>query len=105
MQPELSSTPVDVVKNPGRDRYEIFTAATPAEFIGFLAYRKIDETTVELQHTIISEGFSRRGFARTLVTKVLDSLREDGQTIVPTCSYVQDFLTRFPSYADLVAQA
>ena len=105
MQPELSSTPVTVVKNAGRERYEIFTAEDPAEFAGFLAYRVIDEHTVELQHTIISEGFSRRGFARTLVTTVLDGIRDEGGRIVPTCSYVQDYLERFPQYADLVAQA
>ena len=95
MQPELSSTPVTVVKNPGRERYEIFTAEDPVQFAGF----------VELQHTIISEGFSRRGFARTLVTSVLDQIRDEGGLIVPTCSYVQDYLQRFPQYADLVTKA
>lgn len=105
MQPELSSTPVTVVKNPGRERYEIFTAEDPVQFAGFLAYRVIDEQTVELQHTIISEDFSRRGFARTLVTRALDQIRDEGGRIVPTCSYVQDYLTRFPQYADLVTKA
>lgn len=105
MQPELSSTPVEVVDNPGRERYEIFTAEDPVEFIGFLAYRVIDADTLELQHTIISEGFSRRGFARTLVTHVLDRSRERGTRIVPTCSYVQDYIRRFPQYSDLVVDA
>ncbi|WCE41916.1 GNAT family N-acetyltransferase [Brevibacterium sp. BDJS002] len=105
MQPEPSSTPVTVVKNPGRERFEIFTAEDPVQFTGFLAYRVIDEHTVELQHTIISEGFSRRGFARTLVTSALDQIRDEGGRIVPTCSYVQDYLERFPQYADLVAKA
>ena len=104
MQPELSSTPVTVVKNPGRERYEIFTAEDPVQFAGFLAYRVIDEQTVELQHTIISEGFSRRGFARTLVTTALDQIRDEGVRIVPTCSYVQDYLERFPQYVDLVTK-
>jgi predicted GNAT family acetyltransferase len=102
-QPELSSTPVKVVQNSGRERFELFTDETPAEFVGFLAYREASPGTLELQHTIISEGFSRRGFARTLVTKVLDIIRADGGTIIPTCTYVQDYLTRFPEYGDLVA--
>jgi predicted GNAT family acetyltransferase len=59
--------------------------------------------TLELQHTIISEGFSRRGFARTLVTTVLDRIRNDDGRIVPTCTYVQGYLERFPQYGDLVA--
>jgi predicted GNAT family acetyltransferase len=91
------------VKNIDRERFELFTDEDPGDFIGFLAYRTIDAKTLELQHTIISEGFSRRGFARTLVTRVLDLLRADGIQIVPTCSYVQDYLERFPQYGDLVA--
>ena len=102
-QPQLSPTPVRVVKNIDRERYELFTDETPGEFIGFLAYQVIDDHTVELQHTIISDGFSRRGFARTLVSQVLDLIRADGASIVPTCSYVQDYLERFPQYGDLVA--
>ena len=105
MQPQLSSTPVTVVKNTDRERYEIFTAEDPPEFVGFLAYRVIDEGTVELQHTIIGEKFSQRGLARTLVTNVLDRIRDEGGRINPTCSYVQDYLERFPQYATLVAQA
>lgn len=102
-QPQLSPTPVRMVKNIDRERYELFTDENPGEFIGFLAYQVIDNHTLELQHTIISEGFSRRGFARTLVTQVLDLIRADGSTIVPTCSYVQDYLERFPQYGDLVS--
>ncbi len=102
-QPQLSPTPVRVVKNIDRERYELFTDETPGEFIGFLAYQVIDDHTLELQHTIISEGFSRRGFARTLVTRVFDLIRADESTLVPTCSYVQDYLERFPQYGDLVA--
>lgn len=102
-QPEISSTPVKVVNNTDRERFELYTDDTPGEFIGFLAYQTIDERTWELQHTIISEGFSRRGFARTLVTHVLDTLRSEDARIVPTCTYVQDYLKRFPQYGDLVA--
>ena len=102
-QPEISTTPVKVVKNIDRERFELFTDGEPGEFIGFLAYQTIDAQTLELQHTIISEGFSRRGFARTLVTRVLDLLRSDGLRMVPTCSYVQDYIERFPQYSDLVA--
>ncbi len=105
MQPELNPTPVTVIQHPERERFEIFTADEPARFIGFLGYRVIDDTTLELQHTIISEEFSRRGFARTLVTHVLDRIRAEGGRIVPTCTYVQDYLRRFPQYGDLVASA
>ena len=44
-----------------------------------------------------------RGFARTLVTLALNEIRAEGGTIVPQCTYVQDYLERFPQYADLVS--
>ncbi|WP_349290519.1 MULTISPECIES: GNAT family N-acetyltransferase [unclassified Brevibacterium] len=103
MEPELSATPVTMRHNRDRERFELFTTDDPEAFVGFLAYQRIGDTTLELQHTIISEDFSRRGFARTLVTHALDEIRANGETIVPLCTYVQDYLQRFPQYADLVA--
>ncbi|GHD13501.1 GNAT family N-acetyltransferase [Zhihengliuella salsuginis] len=81
-----------------RGRYGLWQGPT---FIGFLGYSR-DGGVVTLQHTIISEAYSRHGYARALVTLVLDRLRAEGSTIVPECSYVQDYLARYPEYADLV---
>ena len=100
MEPELSATPVTMRRNRDRDRFELFSADDEA-FIGFLAYRQTESGALELQHTIISEEYSRRGFARTLVTLALNEIRAEGGTIVPQCTYVQDYLERFPQYADL----
>lgn len=101
-RPELSATPVTVVHHSDRGRYELFSDEDPPKLLGFLAYQRLDDSTIELQHTIISEDYSRQGLARTLVTLVLDELRVEGQNIVPTCTYVQSFLDRYPDYSDLV---
>lgn len=85
--------------DPGRERFGLWQGPN---FIGFLGYSR-DGDVVTLQHTIISEEFGRRGYARALVTLVLDRLRAEGATIVPECSYVQDYLSRYPEYNDLVA--
>lgn len=82
----------------GRERYGLWQGPT---FIGFLGYSR-EGDVVTLQHTIISEAFGRRGYARALVTLVLDQLRSERATIIPECSYVQDYLTRYPEYADMV---
>ena len=55
-----------------------------------------------LQHTIIKEAFGRRGYARALVTIVLERLKAEGYQIVPECSYVQDYLRRYPEYLPMV---
>ncbi|MBG6085348.1 GNAT family N-acetyltransferase [Zhihengliuella flava] len=82
-----------------RGRYSLWQGAT---FIGFLEYTRHADT-LTLQHTIISEAYSRRGYARALVTLVLDEVRAQGARIVPECSYVAGFLRRYPEYDDLLA--
>ena len=88
-----------VVKNTDLDRYELWRGE---QFIGFEGFQDHEDGTVELQHTIIGEQFCRQGYARTLVTLLLDGCREQGVAVRPTCTYVQDYLHRFPQYGDLV---
>lgn len=89
-----------VVDNPDQCRYELWRGE---QFLGFEGVERHDDGTVELQHTIIGEQFGRQGYARTLVTLVLRRLREKDVAVRPTCTYVQDYLHRFPQYQDLLA--
>ena len=82
-----------------RGRYGLWHGAT---YVGFLGYR-LDGEVATLQHTIINEEYGRRGFARALVTLVLEQMRERGLRIIPECTYVQDYLRRYPEYNDLLA--
>lgn len=96
-----------VTRDPDRERFELRQDGT---FIGFLGYTQEthpgpdgeDVTVVRLQHTIIDEAHSRKGYARALVTIVLDRLRAEGDQITAECSYVEDYLKRYPAYQDLV---
>lgn len=101
-EPQIRQEPdLSVVHNPDLDRYELWRGG---QFLGFEGYEQHEDGTVELQHTIIGEQFGRQGYARTLVTLVLDRLREQDVRIRPTCSYVVDYLERFPRYRDMVAR-
>lgn len=102
-KPVLVTTPVEVVDNMTHERFELWRSGPERTFVGFVAYQLAEPGVYDLRHTIISEAFGRQGYARTLVTKALDELRERRQRIIPTCSYVQRYLERFPDYADLVA--
>lgn len=82
-----------------RGRYSLWHGAT---YLGFLGYRA-DEGVATLQHTIINEAYGRQGYARALVTLVLEDLRRQGLKILPECSYVQDYLRRYPEYNDMLA--
>lgn len=84
-----------------RGRYSLWHGST---FVGFLGYHEEDGIAT-IQHTIVNEEFGRRGYARALVTLVLDKFRDEGLKIIPECSYVQDYLHRYPEYNDMVVAA
>ena len=106
MSEQHSGHPVEKIVHQGlrldhdmdRGRYSLWHGST---YIGFIGYRREDDV-VTIQHTIVNEEFGRRGYARALVTLVLDQLREKNLKIIPECSYVQDYLRRYPEYQDMV---
>lgn len=100
--PKIVHDEVRVERDPDRGRIELWQRD---QFIGFLGYAEQtvgDQTVVVLQHTIIDESFGRRGYARALVTIVLERLKAEGYSMVPQCSYVQDYLRRYPEYQPMV---
>ena len=100
--PQINNSPdLKVVPNHDASRYELWDGE---QYIGFLGVEVLEDGTVDVQHTIVAEAFGRQGYARTLVTFVFDQFREQGVKIRLTCTYVLDYLERFPSYRDLVAE-
>ncbi|MBF6673249.1 GNAT family N-acetyltransferase [Glutamicibacter sp. FBE19] len=83
-----------------RGRFSLWHGST---FVGFLGYYR-EGDVVTLQHTIVNEEFGRRGYARALVTLVLDRFKNEGLKIIPECSYVQDYLRRYPEYNSMVVK-
>jgi uncharacterized protein len=101
-QPKIVHDDLSVHRDPDRGRIELWQKD---QFIGFLGYTEHtvgDSTVVVLQHTIIDEAFGRRGYARALVTIVLERMQAEGIQVVPECTYVQDYLRRYPEYQPLV---
>lgn len=85
-----------------RGRAELWDTIDGTEtFIGFIGY--IQETiggqqVKHLQHTIIDPRFGRRGYARCLVTLLLDELAADGWSFISECTYIDQYLHRYPEY-------
>ena len=88
--------------NPVRDRYELWSGD---ELIGVEGYEVTEHGDVILLHTVVMEKFGKQGFARALVSGVLDDLRSRGRRVIPVCTYVRSFIARFPQSQDVVASA
>lgn len=100
-EPEIHDEPgLRLVDNTTSGRVELWLDQT---FIGFEGVEKHPDGTLELQHTIIDERHGRQGYARTLVTLLLEACQAAGVLVRPTCTYVQDYLERFPQYRSAVA--
>ncbi len=86
-----------VTKN--ADRFEL---RVDGELVGFADYQVRGDRMV-FDHTAIDPASGGRGLGGVLVRAALDDVRAQGLKAVPTCSFVDDYITRNPEYADLRA--
>lgn len=72
------------------------------ELAGFAEYRPGPDV-VAITHTEVDPRYRGKGVASTLVGAALDRVRADGRRVQPLCSFVSDYISHHPEYADLVA--
>ena len=87
-----------VQDNPDRHRFEITVDGDTA---GFAAYRMRDGAVV-ITHTQVHPEHRGGGVGAELARGTLDTLRERGVRVVPSCPYFAAYIARHPEYADLV---
>ena len=85
---------IRVIRNPDRNRYEIWVGDRMA---GFSAYRESDGVTV-FTHTEIDDTFSGQGLGTILVREALDDTVRRERTIVPLCPFVTRVLQQTSDY-------
>ncbi|HIY85725.1 MAG TPA: N-acetyltransferase [Candidatus Yaniella excrementavium] len=109
-QPEkIAHKHLRLVDATAKDRFELYQDdpdSAETVFIGFIGYR-LDEDAPNvyvLQHTIVAEEFGRQGYARALTTLVLEQLKKQEQKFDNHCSYIEDYLDRYPEYLGLRAE-
>ncbi len=69
---------------------------------GYAQYERLDRTVV-FTHTVIDPAFKGQGMGSRLVQAALDDVRQHGESVVPQCAFVADYIRRHPAYADLVS--
>jgi hypothetical protein len=72
--------------------------------IGYLSYEQKAEKLLDYAHTYVPPEFRNRGIAAKLTQHALMWARENGYSIIPSCSYVQAYINRHPEFHDLVAE-
>lgn len=67
-----------------------------------ITFPKIDDTTVNINHTFVDESLRGQGIAGKLMTELVQELTTQKLTAVPTCSYAVGWFDKHPEYSHLV---
>ncbi|TCN27097.1 GNAT family N-acetyltransferase [Mesobacillus foraminis] len=67
-----------------------------------ITYTPVDENTLSIDHTYVSEELRGQGIAKQLVEKVIDKARGENKKIIPICSYAQTLLKDNKNYEDVL---
>jgi uncharacterized protein len=88
---------MEVVHVPERSRYELRDGEV---VLGRAEYVQRGDV-LDVHHTEIVPARRGTGLGAVLVGGMLDHVRADGRTVIPTCWFVADFLDANPGHADL----
>lgn len=91
---------ISVRDNTEQDRFE--AVGDSGDVAGFVTYRRRPDD-IELLHAEVDSQFEGEGVASSMVHDVLDTLRDQGARVVPSCPFVRSYIDKHPEYADLVA--
>lgn len=88
-----------ITHNPATQRFETVIDGHTA----FLSYQVIDDTTLNYNHTIVPSALGGRGIGSALVKFALDTAQAHHKKIVPSCSFVANYIDKHPNYQSLLA--
>lgn len=95
-----SQEPAVVTDNEAESRFEIRVGGELAGFIEYI----LDESLIALVHTEVNQRFQGGGLAGQLARASLDSARDRGLAVLPTCPFIRSWIRKHPEYKDLVPE-
>jgi len=64
---------------------------------------ELDGELMDITHTIVPDAVGGRGIAGELNKEALNTARQNGWKVRPTCTYTQAYIKRHPEFQDLLA--
>ena len=90
---------MNVTHHPSARRFVVDFPDGPA----YLAYERLGDGTLDLQHTIVPEAEQGQGVGGALVEAAFAHARAHGLRVVPSCPFVEEWLGDHPEQLDVVA--
>jgi len=69
----------------------------------YLAYRRLDDRTVDFVSTYTPPALRGRGIAARVVKRALEWAESEGLRVVPSCWFVAEYVERDPSWQRVIA--
>jgi predicted GNAT family acetyltransferase len=69
----------------------------------YLAYRRLDERTVDFVSTYTPPELRGRGIAARVVKRALEWAEAEGLKVVPSCWFVAEYVEREPAWERVLA--
>ena len=66
-----------------------------------LIYRRVDEGTLDFEHTYVPPELRGGGLGGRLVREGLEWAKREGYWVIPSCPFVAEFIERHPEYREL----
>lgn len=60
-------------------------------------------TVRDFNHTVIDSAYQGRGLSTRLIKAALDATRQDGFSVIASCSAVDAFIKKHPEYQSMLA--
>lgn len=89
----------EVIHEKENQRFVIYTDGNEV----YVEYTMTDEK-INLYHTFTHPALRGKGLAALVVRAALEFAKENNLKVIPTCSYVQSFITKNAEYKNLVAE-
>ena len=68
-----------------------------------ITYVILDENTIIIDHTKVSDELSGQGVAKLLLKELVDWARKEGKKIKPLCSFAKAQMEKNEEYHDMLA--
>lgn len=98
-----ASTSTDSLRTSFNDDLSRVDAHVGDTLIGFAAYEVCDDGSYSFHHTEVFEEYSGHGYGKELAARVMDSARERGIKIAPTCPFLRKYMDANPETQDVRA--
>ncbi|MGL4629174.1 GNAT family N-acetyltransferase [Cetobacterium sp.] len=71
--------------------------------IGRMSYRKKDDHTIIIEHTLVDESYKGKGIGNLLMDEAVVFVRKNSFKIIPECSFVKFLFNKYPEkYKDVI---